>query len=256
MANYKKHILLSVLVLIILIGIITPLMKTPSLNVYIIGIISIIIAVMVAIICLLIIHIYYVTSVMNNIPDILKNMTRNYDMLILGERKNEFACNEKSFLDLTNINRNFYTDILILERYHSFLRRQGLIVFHIDCGNTKYLNDNKISEFDARFLHRVTLMEHNIYKNYFGWLFRDSITGVKYVLFKLFKIKSPKIEMEDKEFNNIFYKMSRINSFCAERNLYVEYKLINWKYKPRKSISEIRCQNVIVDFTGDDRHQC
>ena len=83
---------------------------------------------------------------------LLHNFKRDYEKLILGRITNISMKKNKNYLNLQNYCRNFYTDILMIERYYSFLRKGGEIVLNIE-NDKSYLSNETISIFDASLLH-------------------------------------------------------------------------------------------------------
>ena len=54
------------------------------------------------------------------------NFKRNYSKLLLGEINSSVSVDENT-LDLRGYHRNAYTDVLLAERYYSFLSNNGYI---------------------------------------------------------------------------------------------------------------------------------
>lgn len=153
------------------------------------------------------------------VPDIHTNLYRNYDVLILGNRKLDIEI-KKNYLDLRNYKRNLYTDILILERYYGFLKDNGKIIFYICKNDCKNLYSKHISIFDYEFLHSVTLLEHDL-----------KIKSVKYYCYKVFRtikfvLINKDIIRDFRVVNDVYIDENYIKEFCEKRNLKYEFIII------------------------------
>ncbi len=154
-------------------------------------------------------------------PGTVSSAIRNYDNLVLG--KESFLELPGLSLDLTAKYRNFFTDRLILERYFSFLKPGGKVVFYMDCKDPAYLKDRTIGRFDAFGLHEVTLWEHGIDARSKEFNRRERINSCLFLFAKYFRhsgmlrtvCELPSFEMEE------------IKKFCDTRNLETQFILYN-----------------------------
>lgn len=161
---------------------------------------------------------YYLRTV---IPDIHGNLKRNYDYMILGNRNIDIDVSKNS-LDLRNYKRNIYTDILVMERFYSFLKKNAEIKFYIDRNDEKVFHEKRISKFDYEFLHRVTLMEHNISQVSFKYKIYKIIVAIKFLFVNKNFVKR---KSTLKALNKIDNQVEQyVKSFCEKRNL--NYKFI------------------------------
>lgn len=141
-----------------------------------------------------------------------KNLKRNYKRIYLGIMNGDIA--DENTLDLRGYHRNFYVDSLLVQRYYSFLAKDGTIII-FSGKDIHYVNDNKISMLDYPLLHPVTLMEHGIKPQ--KYLFYNPLIGLVFV-FALLRcnrkkaISDPKVNMDD------------IQDFCRQRE--VEIRII------------------------------
>lgn len=178
----------------------------------------------------------------NKVPSLMGNMTRNYDEMILGDENSEISKNEptnKKCLNLTNYGRNLYTDVLIMERWYSFLKKGGTVCFSIDCGNKRYLFDNNISLFDDEFMHQVTMLEHG--KDVTSKKYK-AINYGKSFLFSLYANHSrsgKRRVLSEDEVQRINKMIERANMFCQIRNIHVEYIFYNCNDESLKRLEAI-----------------
>ena len=85
-------------------------------------------------------------------PDFLIDLKRDYEYIHVGTRR----LYENRGLDLANLNRNFYTDIKIIERFYSLIKENGYISMEIK-NDRNYIIQNKISPFDYCLMHPVVV---------------------------------------------------------------------------------------------------
>ncbi len=139
-----------------------------------------------------------------------KNIKRNYSRLLLGESDAKI-CLDDNTLDLRGYCRNAYTDILLAERYYSFLASDGYIEIHgVD---SKYYNDsNKISSKDYLLLHPVTLLENGISTNKRKYVLLNPIVGIVFLVSMLKNLFLKKHVTDEKIFNVLIL-------FCESRNI-------------------------------------
>ncbi|WP_418223333.1 hypothetical protein [Clostridium isatidis] len=173
----------------------------------------------------------YTSHINNRIPNIMENLVRNYDNIILGNEskiyENKINKNEKN-LYLTNYSRNLYTDILILKRWYSFLRKEGIVHFNIDCKNRKYLFSEKISIFDDEFLHQVTLMEHGKDISSKKYKIIKESKNILFVFQNNFRTKSKKYDnLTSEDVQKLIFKIKSIDSFCKVRNIQLKIYFYN-----------------------------
>ncbi len=129
---------------------------------------------------------------------LLHNLKRDYEQLILGRIASGIYDNDKNHLNLQNYCRNFYTDILIMERFYSFLRKDGKVVFNIE-NDKYYLTDENISIFDAFLLHRVTVYKKNKYIYKYVYDYKEIFTGILFLfknIINVFKRKCDKVDLD------------------------------------------------------------
>ncbi len=88
----------------------------------------------------------------------IRKPERNFPALLLGNDKTD---GRKDALDMRESDRNIYTDILVMERYYSLVKKGGTIVFCIDRRDKRYLGKG-VSLLGRYLLHPVTLMEHGL----------------------------------------------------------------------------------------------
>jgi hypothetical protein len=172
----------------------------------------------------------YCRFMRKRIPNIMKDLTRNYDKIVLGkiynDRLDQTNIDEKK-LDLTNYCRNLYTDILILKRWYSLLKVGGSVCFNIDCRSKKYLFDNKISVYDDRFLHQVTMLEHK--KDIYSKKYKISkcCKAILFLFLSYFDKNNKNSNLSKNEICCLKQKIEEINSFCEIRNIKVIYNFYN-----------------------------
>lgn len=154
-------------------------------------------------------------------PGTVTSARRNYDFLDVGNIR--FNANEENILDITGVRRNLYTDILIIERYYSFLKPYGTVVVCINFKDKYYLTSRKVSVFDITALHEVTLWEHGIdargrdyklYKLVGGALFLVA----KYLRFTFASVGKDSIPLKE---------MQQLKGFCKLRGISIKYCCYN-----------------------------
>lgn len=94
----------------------------------------------------------------NGIPELLNENDRCFDVMLLGRTANSPATQGK-VLDLRSPRRNLFTDLLVLLRYLDFMSNGATVLISLDGLDTSHLFSKKISHFDRRLLHIVTLMQ-------------------------------------------------------------------------------------------------
>lgn len=143
------------------------------------------------------------------IIDPKKNLTRNYKYIYLGIQDGKTT--DKSILDLRGYSRNFYVDSLLVQRYYSFLGRDGVIKIFSGM-NSKYIEDEKISVLDYPLLHPVTLMEHGVKPQ--KYTMYNPLIGLKFICVLLFHSGMKKEKLGS--------KTKALEDFCASRGINVE----------------------------------
>ena len=144
-------------------------------------------------------------------PGTVDSKIRNYDYMLLGTLGHPDSCGV--CLNLCGVNRNFYTDWLLVERYYSFLKKEGEIIVKAS-GGRGYFNSKKINRFDIPALHEVTLWENGIDcrgKQYNSILVGNQILFLIYVVLSFIKGKNVP-SMQNKEFQEMVF-------FCKERHI-------------------------------------
>ena len=156
------------------------------------------------------------------INSLLQNLNRNYDKLILGRKYIDENDAINNCLDLRNYGRNFYTDVLIMERYYSFLNKNGVVEFNI-FNDYSYLNGNYISIFDATLLHRVTVYKHNKYLYKYVFEYKELFTGLIFMFKNFNHIFKQKPNSEN--LDGLFQKIDKVVEFATSRNISIRFKL-------------------------------
>ena len=176
-------------------------------------------------------YIIYKKYLSTYVPDIMKNLTRNYDKIILGDKRlaSKQGDLHGSVLDLTNYSRNLYTDILILERWYSFLRNNGTVYFNIDVGSHRCLFEDAISFFDDAFLHQVTLLEHgkDIFSNKYKIIQYQKGLYFLFIKRRNIHINKKKRVLNNEEIQILKDKFNEIEAFCKNRNINVVFNFFN-----------------------------
>ena len=156
--------------------------------------------------------------VKKRLPNIMTSK-RNYENIIMCDEccLKDIEIDKENTLILSNYNRNLYVDFLILQRYYSFLKSNGLCIFVFDFENDKYFRDTKIDSLDYIFLHIVTLYENNINLESFKFKMKNILNKYK-ILFYSLKIycfrRTKKTDIEIIE-----QSIETIEKFVKERNL-------------------------------------
>lgn len=177
----------------------------------------------------------YVSYCEKQIPDIFRNPERNYDEIVLGEYPGKYISEEKKSkcLYLNGYKRNFYTDILIMERYYSFLRKGGTIIFVMDLNNKKYFTKNRISIFDDKYFHVVTLLEHGKNTDTMKYQLSEYYKGFLFLLTTYLQRedngnKKRNIVSDKRVFpKHVRGKMEDIKKFCETRGILVKFLDLN-----------------------------
>lgn len=177
----------------------------------------------------------YRKYISNKIPDIFKDLNRNYDVLLLGDYSivKEMVIKKGKVLDCSNYYRNFYTDNLIAKRYYSMLRKNGTIRIFVDVNNKKYFSSRKISPFDFGFLHQITLMEERTKINSISHKLNMMLNGIR--LKKIEKKSNNKgignyikekydSSRNKKNKNEMLYDLKK---FCEEREILLDIIEVN-----------------------------
>ena len=141
------------------------------------------------------------------------NFKRNYRRLLLGEINSSVSIDENT-LDLRGYCRNAYTDILLAQRYYSFLSKDGCIKIY-GCASSYYRDSKKISPIDYLLLHPVTLLENGISSKSRRYAQLNPIVGIIFLI-SIFKNALLKKVFGD---SVIFDKLLL---FCANRNITIE----------------------------------
>lgn len=167
----------------------------------------------------------YRAFIVNRIPNIFQELTRNYDTIILGDYAIvktilEQEKKKEKVLDLSNYFRNYYTDMLIIQRYYSLARKGGTVEIYMNVNDKKYFEKKNISPFDYGYLHPVTLMEQGVKPNSFFHKLNMVFNGIRYMRAE----KKDDIFCEKNVKESFAEKFSEIVRFCEERNLYVSIK--------------------------------
>ncbi len=143
------------------------------------------------------------------------HLKRKYSRLLLGEINPSVSVDENT-LDLRGYRRNAYTDILLAQRYYSFLAKDGRIEIYA-CGSDYYTNSKKIPLLDYLLLHPVTLMENGISLNVRKYIIFNPVIGVVFLVSILINSLHCKGVSDKKNF-------VELKLFCEKRNLYMEIK--------------------------------
>lgn len=130
---------------------------------------------------------------------------------------------KKIFLDITGVRRNLYTDILIIERYYSFLKPYGTVVVCINFKDKYYLTSRKVSVFDITALHEVTLWEHGIDARGRDYKLHKLVGGAlflvaKYLRFTFASVGKDSIPLKE---------MQQLKGFCKLRGISIKYCCYN-----------------------------
>ena len=164
-------------------------------------------------------YLIYKKEVLDVVPTLVHGGIRNYKHLYIGE-KNAYKITDG--IDLRNIERNMYTDFLILKRYYGFLDKEtGEICWKLN-SHKSYLNNKNISMFDVCFLHEVTLMEHGYVRE--KQTQREYMNSILYLAKKLMKTSKVR-SCTKEELDNLIVFCNECISFCDERNLRVKFDL-------------------------------
>ena len=143
----------------------------------------------------------------DRIIDPKTNLKRNYKRILLGCFTKEGKLDDT--LDLRGYCRNFYVDSLLVQRYYSFLAKDGKIIIKTQNSN-EYRDSTRICILDYPLMHPVTLLEHGLkpqkyilYNPFVGLLFLYVMLRNKIC------VKKTVIEIEDKE----------LIDFCKQRGI-------------------------------------
>ena len=173
----------------------------------------------------------------NKFPGTVSSRQRNFDCMLLGKINKEKKQNNT--LDLSGYGRNFYTDCLIVERYYSFLRPNGVVKIMIDASDSRYLLKERISRFDITALHEVTVWEHGIDKRSRLYNVYLKVLGS---LFVLGMIPTPTV----RNYRGLpLQRMKNIIEFCKERGLQVVFVIVNLPVDRKCDINSIK-ENVVL----------
>lgn len=143
------------------------------------------------------------------------NFKRNYSRLLLGEINSSVSIDENT-LDLRGYCRNAYTDILLAQRYYSFLAKNGCVEIY-GCESNYYKYSKKISPVDYLLLHPVTLLENGISSSSRKYAQFNPFVGIVFLI-SIIKNTFAKKDSSDKE---IF---DELMDFCIKRKLTLEIK--------------------------------
>lgn len=178
------------------------------------------------------------------INGLLQNLNRNYDKLILGRKNIDENVSINNCLDFRNYCRNFYTDVLFMERYYSFLKKNGVVEFNIS-NDYSYLNDNFISIFDASFLHKVTVYKHSKYLYRYVFDCKEIFTGFIFMfkgLIDIFRRYS-----DSNKLDRLLLKIDNVVEFATSRNITLHFKLHGFSKKFIDSFAK-KYPNVVIDY--------
>lgn len=160
------------------------------------------------------------------IPNLM-NSGRNFDSILICEESYVKYINRNNMLLLSNYNRNFFVDFLILKRYYSFLKNNGEAIFVFDLKNKKYFNNKKINIIDYDFLHIVTLCENEINPETKKYKVKKLLNKYIFLTYKLgiYKI----FRRGNVEQSNIATYIEELERFATERQIKVRifFKNIN-----------------------------
>lgn len=177
-------------------------------------------------------------------PGTVGSKQRNFDCMLLGKYNKEQMQNNT--LDLSGYGRNFYTDCLIVERYYSFLRPNGVVKIMIDASDSRYLLREKISRFDITALHEVTLWEHGIDTHCRWYKVYLKVIGA---LFVLGTISVPMVRRSYRRLP--IQQMNNIVEFCKERELQVVFVIVNLPEDRQHDISSIKGNVIQYEYEKD-----
>lgn len=167
---------------------------------------------------------------------------RNYDeMIICDEMYKKHIDKSPNIYVRTNFNSNFYTDFLILERYYSFVKEKGKIIFVFDGKNNKYFKSKKIDSLEYPFLHPVTLRENNIKLDSLKYKLIKHINPMKILLYKL-KIHTIRSYKQCNQFL-LEEKIEKLYTFTSERNMRLKIILKNLS-----NIDELKAKFKDIEF--------
>ena len=169
------------------------------------------------------------------INSLLQNENRNYDKLILGRKYIDENATINNCLDLRNYGRNFYTDILIMKRYYSFLKTDGVVEFIVYNDNSLLFGEY-ISIFDASLLHKVTVYKHNKYLYKYVYDYKEIFSGILFLL-KGFN-NFPKMKSDKLDWNLFMNKIDYVRNFAKVRNLSLCFRFKGFSHELISLISE------------------
>lgn len=177
------------------------------------------------------------------LPDLL-NSERNFEKLLICDESHIKCLNKERTLVLSNYNRNFFVDFLILKRYYSFLRTDGECIFVFDLNNKKYFESKKINSLDYNFLHIVTIYENNIKPESKFFKIKKILNKFKIVIYKLgiYKI----FTKTSVNINEIEKSLKELDEFARERliNVKILIKNIDNIEKLEKKYENIEFQKI------------
>lgn len=158
-------------------------------------------------------------------PNLLINLKRDYTCIYLGV---ETTKKQNDYLDLSNANRNLYTNIEIVKRFYSLLSENGKVLLEV-FDDRYYVNSHKISCFDFCLLHPITVFEHGKYLYSYVYRFKEFFTGNIFVFRKIIKKKCRRCNANDIE--NLIILLNDLSNFTISRSIKVEIKLNNFSQK-------------------------
>ncbi len=171
-------------------------------------------------------------------PDFLIDLKRDYEYIHVGTRR----LYENRGLDLANLNRNFYTDIKIIERFYSLIKENGYISMEIK-NDRNYIIQNKISPFDYCLMHPVVVYSESYYKYKYVYKYKEIFTGIYYFFIK-YIIKRDKLDnCNYVELNKFISKLYDLSEFAKERGLLLQVELKDFDEKYIDKIKQC-CDNI------------
>lgn len=186
------------------------------------------------------------------VPDLLRNRKRNYDAILLGSR-NPGAALSGGTLNLSNFRRNLYTDVLLVHRWYGFLRREGVLILPVDCGDREYLTGDRISVFDNRFLERVTLLEHGKDMKSIRYFCEEYVKGIPF-LFHIGRrrppgrMRSPSRKRNPPSLKSLAEAMAYLDAFAGPRHFRVRLCLRSYTPAQRAALSGGRYARITLQW--------
>lgn len=177
-------------------------------------------------------------------PNFLDNLDRNYEILELGILK-ELESNI-NILKLMNYRRNLYTDVLLIKRYYSLLRIEGIVRIHVE-KTREYLCRKTISVFDYALLHPMTLYEHNIFLYFYVIKLKEIFSGILFFIYVRYEKGNNSVD--NKVIENALDSFNDIAKFLNERSMWLEIDLPNKEMYEEIQNAKNRLQkNIILKY--------